>query len=86
MIKCRYHWRRALAVSCVALVVAALGPAISRARAADPQSADRATVIRYLVGYGYVAPYEIAASASPQRWRPIRKYCCSMNHWARSTR
>jgi ABC-type nitrate/sulfonate/bicarbonate transport system substrate-binding protein len=55
----RSYWRAAVAVT--STVVVLTGPCL-RAHAADPESSDKVTVIRYLAGHGNVTSYEIAAA------------------------
>jgi ABC-type nitrate/sulfonate/bicarbonate transport system substrate-binding protein len=56
----------------IGLVLVGQCLAANRAGAADVEGADQATVIRYLAGYGYVAPYEIAEALGWLREKGIR--------------
>jgi ABC-type nitrate/sulfonate/bicarbonate transport system substrate-binding protein len=67
-----HHRETVIAPLLAALLLLRLGLALDRAIAADPPSADRPIVIRYLTGYGYVATYELADALGRLRQKGIR--------------
>jgi ABC-type nitrate/sulfonate/bicarbonate transport system substrate-binding protein len=66
------YWRAALAVTSIAFVLAVQSLSAERVPAADPQGADKTTIIRYLAGYGYVTTFEVADALGWLRQKGIR--------------